>query len=283
MYPEADFKIAILDLYDGFPNQGMRGFHELLERYHQEHNIRFTWDVFDVRGADNLPGPDYDIYISSGGPGSPVDSVNDAWDKHYFELMEQLWEHNNSGTARKKFVFFICHSFQLMCRHYQLGQLSKRKSTSFGIFPVTRLPAGMTEPVFKNLPDPFYAVDSRDWQVTQPNDARFAELGCTMLAIEKARPHVPLERALMAVRFSPYFFGTQFHPEADPIGMDKYFHTEEKKSQVIGLHGEAKYHDMLAGLADPNKIMLTQSTVIPQFLDQAFQSLQAAVSGALVH
>lgn len=270
---KSHFKVAILDLYAGHPNQGMRGIQELLDHYRTQHNISFTWDVFDVRGADKYPGTDYDIYISTGGPGSPVDSVDEDWDKHYFQLIEQLWEHNESGGKPKKFVLFICHSFQLMCRHYGLGTISKRKSTSFGIFPMHRLPDGTGEPLFNHLPDPFYAVDSRDWQVTQPNQERLEQMGATLLAIEKERPHIPLERAIMAIRFSPYFFGTQFHPEADPIGMDKYFHTEEKKKQIIEDHGEDKYNDMLEGLADPNKILLTQGTIIPQFLDSAFQSL----------
>jgi imidazoleglycerol phosphate synthase glutamine amidotransferase subunit HisH len=31
------------------------------------------------------------------------------------------------------------------------------------------------------------------------------------------RDHVQYERAIMAVRFTDYFVGTQFHPEADPV------------------------------------------------------------------
>jgi len=43
---------------------------------------------------------------------------------------------------------------------------------------------------------------------------------------------------------------------------------------VIGEHGHDKYNEMLERLEDPDKIMHTQNTVIPNFLDQAVLSLQ---------
>ncbi|MDW8211614.1 MAG: GMP synthase, partial [Cytophagales bacterium] len=85
---------------------------------------------------------------------------------------------------------------------------------------------------------------------------------------------VNLERAVMAMRISNEFFGTQFHPEADPIGMSIYFQQEEKRQQVIQNHGLQKYQDMIAHLNDPDKILLTYSTILPTFLSQAINSLQ---------
>ena len=38
-------------------------------------------------------------------------------------------------------------------------------------FPIHMLEEGKSEPVFDGLNDPFYAVDSRDHQVIQPNHA----------------------------------------------------------------------------------------------------------------
>ena len=40
-------------------------------------------------------------------------------------------------------------------------------------------------------------------------------MGAKILCIEKERPHVPYERAVMGIRFNEYMIGTQFHPEAD--------------------------------------------------------------------
>jgi hypothetical protein len=126
-----------------------------------------------------------------------------------------------------------------------------------------------SELVFMGLKDPFYAVDSRDYQVIQPNHRRLREIGARILCIEKDRPHVPLERAIMAIRFNQWMVGTQFHPEADAIGMSMYLRTEEKKQVVIAAHGEEKWKSMIQHLEDPDKILYTQSHVLPNFLKQA--------------
>ena len=50
-------KVAILDMYDGTPNQGMRSIKEILDRY--QGVLQYT--VFDVRGANELPGIDLSL------------------------------------------------------------------------------------------------------------------------------------------------------------------------------------------------------------------------------
>ena len=271
-----EIKVAILDLYDGIANEGMRGFREILDRYRIKTGLNLSYEVFDIRKKVEVPGTDFDIYISSGGPGSPIDSEGTEWEKKYFQLIDKLEDHNLSNTSQKKHGFFVCHSFQLMCRKYRLGDINMRKSTSFGVLPVHKTHAAISEPVFDGLADPFYSVDSRLWQVINPDEKRFTELGMQLLAIEKERPHVDLPRAMMAIRFSDYFFSTQFHPEADAKGVKSLLLKEEKKNEVVAEHGLDKYNEMLEGLEDPDKIAHTQNTMIPNFLDQAVLSLQEA-------
>lgn len=169
-------------------------------------------------------------------------------------------------------MFLICHSFQLAVRHLSLGTLSKRRSTSFGIFPIYKAGDGYTDSLLTGLPDPFYAVDSRDYQITEPDEPRMNAMGATMLCLEKPRPHVPLDRAVMAIRFSDEIVGTQFHPEADNEGMLRYFLTDVKRNQVITNFGQQKYDEMVAYLQDPDKIALTESVVLPGFLRQAVRA-----------
>ncbi|QJD95525.1 GMP synthase [Mucilaginibacter robiniae] len=271
-----EIKIAILDLYDGQPNQGMRCFQEIVARYKISNHVNLSYQIFDVRKKEEVPGTEFDIYLSSGGPGSPIDSEGSNWETKYFNLIDQLEEHNQTTDGPKKHVFFVCHSFQLMCRRLQLGNVSLRRSPSFGVLPVNLVEGGLQDVIFEGLNDPFYAVDSRSWQVVHPNEEQFKATGATLLAIEKERPHIDLPRAIMAVRFNEYFVGTQFHPEADPVGMTAHLLNDEKKQQVVDEHGEAKYHEMIERLEDPDKILLTQTTMIPNFLDQAILSLQEA-------
>jgi GMP synthase-like glutamine amidotransferase len=267
-------RIAILDLYEGQANQGMRCIRQLIREFGEQFNLSITLDEFEVRLQQQVPDLSYDIYISSGGPGSPLESEGSEWEAKYFNWLEQVEQWNtDEQITNKKFVFFICHSFQLITRHYAIAQVAKRKSTAFGVFPVHMLPSGRREKVFEGLRDPFYVVDSRDYQVIQPDYTRMREMGAQVLCIEKYRPHVPYEQAIMGIRFSPYMIGTQFHPEADAHGMSIYLQTEERKKIVIENHGEEKWKSMIEGLNDPEKIMFTYAHVIPNFLRLAYEQL----------
>ncbi|RYU87244.1 GMP synthase [Mucilaginibacter terrigena] len=267
-----EVRVAILDLYDGVANEGMRGFRDILDRYKAQHGLDLSYQTFDVRRKAQVPDTSFDVYISSGGPGSPLDSEGTEWEKKYFRLIDKLEKHNRSDAPQKKHVFFVCHSFQLMCRKYGFGDINTRRSPSFGILPVHLTEAGRNEEVFEGLADPFYTVDSRSWQVINPDMERFKELGMEILALEKERPYVDLPRAIMAIRFNEYFFATQFHPEADAHGIKTMLLREDKKKEVINEHGESKYREMLERLDDPDKIAHTQSTIIPNFLDEAILS-----------
>ena len=268
-------RIAILDLYEGVANQGMRCIREILNQFAEMNQVDLHYTEFEVRLEKEVPGLDYDIYISSGGPGSPLDSEHSEWEKVYFKWLDKIEKFNdNHANVVKKQVFFICHSFQLACRHYNIAEVSKRKSTSFGVFPIHYLSDAEFDPIFEGLTDPFYVVDSRDYQVIQPNHNKFREMGASILAIEKNRPHVPLERAIMAVRFNDNMIGTQFHPEADAIGMSLYLQTTEKKETVISNHGEAKWQSMIDQLNDPDKIMNTYAHILPNFLAMAVGKME---------
>jgi homoserine O-succinyltransferase/O-acetyltransferase len=266
-------KVAILDMYNGAPNEGMRCIKTIAGRFLAQDGIVGQYDVFDVRQKNELPDLSYDIFISSGGPGDPVPCGED-WEKPFFEFLDQIWKYNIAAQkSEKKHLFLICHSFQMAAYHWNLGRVCKRKSTSFGIFPMSRTNAGVQETLFEDLPLRFYAVDSRDYQLIEPNQAALKKIGAKVLCIEKNRPHVNLERAIMAIRFSEQIFGTQFHPEADSEGMLRYFLKEEKKEAVVKIHGEKKYNDMVASLQDPDKIMLTESVILPSFLNHAAQQI----------
>ncbi len=266
MMSQSPVKVAILDLYDNHPNQGMRCIKEILEEFN------LPYSIYDVRAKNEIPALDYDIFISSGGPGNPL-PVHSDWEKKYFELIDSLHAHNLKKDTKKKYVFFICHSFQMVMHHFRLAQITKRKSPSFGVLPVHKTHEGLNENILKNLKEPFYIVDSREYQIVQPNRERMHKMGASILCIEKERHHVPLERAIMCVRFDKYFIGTQFHPEADVKGMILHYQNPEKVKQTIEAYGEAKYNTMIEGLNDAEKIKKTHSEVLPSFLKACLADL----------
>jgi homoserine O-succinyltransferase/O-acetyltransferase len=265
-------RVAILDLYEGVENQGMRCIRELLDYYAETNGLELIREEFDVRKALKVPDLSFDIYISSGGPGSPLDSEGTEWENLYFHWLKKVESYNNDDShINKKHVLFICHSFQLACRHYKVADVAKRKSTAFGVFPIHLLESAKEESLFQGLNDPFYAVDSRDYQVIKPHHNRLREMGATLLCIEKERPHVPLERAVMAIRFNKYMIGTQFHPEADAIGMTMYLKRDDKRQTVIDSYGFDKWKSMIDHLNDPDKILFTYSHIIPNFLKSSLR------------
>lgn len=263
-------KLAILDLNAGFPNQGMRCILDIVNSYSPYFNVQ----VFDVRSKCEIPSLDFDVYVSSGGPGSPLEG-DGVWDVKFYNLIQNIWDHNNQNTDQKKYMFLICHSFQMACNYFGLAELTRRKSTSFGVLPVHKTKAGSIDPLLITLPDPFYVVENRDWQIVQPNLNVFKEKGAQILALEKIRTHVEYERAIMAVRFSEEMVGTQFHPEADADGMKIHFSKAENREKVINNHSIQKYDSMMTQLDEEDKIALTQKTILPRFLEYAIDVLSS--------
>lgn len=263
-------RIAILDLNDGHANQGMRCIRQIIRQWSEENELNPEVVEFDVRQKNELPDTSFDIFISSGGPGDPLSSRFDDWDIAWNRWLSDMVRWNeNPANVQKKRVFLICHSFQLACRHFETAIVTRRRSTSFGVFPVHMLREAYDEPVFDGLRDPFYAVDSRDYQVVQPNHTILRNLGAEILCIEKNRPHVPYERAIMAIRFNEYMIGTQFHPEADAEGMSLHLQKDDRRQVVIENHGEEKLNSMLEQLNDPDKIRWTYAHILPNFLNES--------------
>src|SRR5450755_4193864 len=59
-------RVAILDLYEGRPNEGMRCIQQILQEYSQSKGFPVVSTIYDVRLKEELPDLSYDIYLSSG-------------------------------------------------------------------------------------------------------------------------------------------------------------------------------------------------------------------------
>jgi len=260
--------IAILDMYNGEPNQGMRCIIDIVNRF----TPFVSFKLFDVRGKCELPEIDqFDIYISTGGPGNPMEGDGE-WDIKYYAFIDAIVKWNNENPI-KKHVLFICHSFQMACKHFGLAEITKRNDTSFGVMSINKTKDGLNDLLFEGLADPFYAIDSRDYQVVQPKLSVFAKKGAKILSLEKIRDHVQYERAIMAVRFTDHLVGTQFHPEADPISFLSHLRNKEVKDKIRKMKGKRKFRNMLEDLVDDDKIYRTNETLIPNFLRSAITDL----------
>lgn len=263
-----EIKVALVDMNNHHVNQGMRNIKEISEAFKDNADEAVSIEVFDVRYKNEIPVVSgFDIFISSGGPGNPHKEGYE-WEEKYAAFLNEIWEHNKTHD-NKKFLFLICHSFQVASIHWGLGNICKRKSYSFGVMPIHKTREGSKDFLLQNLPQPFYAVDSRGYQFIEADNARLKEMGMKIMALEKVRPHIHLERAVMAIRFSDEIFGTQFHPEADPKGMLENLKDDKNREAMIENYGLEKYLQTVDRMDDPDKIILTQAQILPRFLQHA--------------
>jgi GMP synthase-like glutamine amidotransferase len=268
-----EIKVSVIDLYNNEVNEGMRCIKEIISAEDKRNGgPSVSFDIYETRYKGDVPSLDSDIYISSGGPGSPFEGEGTDWEKKYFTLLDEIWNHNQNNE-QKKYIFFICHSFQMMSRFFKFAEVTEREVKSFGVLPINRTDEGANDPILKDLSNPFYSADFRQFQVVQPNQKVFDELGAKVIATEIAPEEEKHERAIMGVRISNEIAGTQFHPEADPDSMIYHLKQQERKDHVVKLYGEKKYYEMIDLLEQPDKIKLTRKTILPTFLRTAIDEL----------
>jgi len=235
---------------DGSPNLGLRSIVDHVTAF----GDYYDFTIFDVRVKNELPDLSYDVFISSGGPGDP--RVGDGvWDLNYYAWLRSVVDHNAQQNSAKKFVFLICHSFQMGVLFFKTGALHQRFHISFGIFPCYLTGNGLDEDIFAGLPNPIYIADFRNYEVLWPRFESKTDFYPRVLAVEQLDVTQDRERAIMAIRFTPEIVGTQFHPEAYAEGMFQYFNQEERRLQVTTEH-----------VQHPKKIALTSKTILPNFL-----------------
>ncbi|MGC1632367.1 MAG: GMP synthase, partial [Gelidibacter sp.] len=139
--PKEKLKVAILDMNNNQANQGLRCIADIVNGFEDEVDFK----IFNVRAALEFPDTSYDIYISSGGPDSPLE--DGPWRIPYLNLVQQLWEFNEYSQHQKKYMFFICYSFQVVCDYFKLGVMKPRRSTSFGVLPIHKTKEGLKDPL----------------------------------------------------------------------------------------------------------------------------------------
>ena len=108
-------KVAILDLYEGHPNEGMRCLRNILRNFAKDNSMEVEWNEFDVRLRNEVPDMSYDLFISSGGPGSPLESRYTDWEEKYFGWLNEVERWNmNPANLQKKFVFLSVIHFNYL-------------------------------------------------------------------------------------------------------------------------------------------------------------------------
>ena len=109
-------RFAILDMNEGYPNQGMRCIRDIVYRWANEKQIELIYDVFEVRLKNELPDMSYDIYISSGGPGDPLSTRFEDWDIQWNKWLNETLRWNENPDNDQKKIRFLYLPFLPACQ-----------------------------------------------------------------------------------------------------------------------------------------------------------------------
>ena len=273
--PQIAIKVAVLDMNNGARNIGVRNIKRIVERF--SHRVRaahlqvdFEVDLFHVRDRNEVPDTTYDIYLCSGGPGSPLDDHGRECEIRFFNLIDQLIDHN-AAKDNKKFLFGICHSFQMMVKKFDVAKLTKRDQRKIGVVPIIKTREGERDMLFDGLDGKFYAFDNRDWQAVDPDLQKLKQIGAAVLSYEaNGRGY---GKAVTAIRYTPEIETVQFHPEAEKHGILMRLSDPHEKKEIVEMMGDAKFDELIQSLNNPEKLMRTYKTILPGFLWRAYNQL----------
>ncbi len=258
-------------------NQAMRCLRGLASHFFERvkrHNPDLPCELVEVSPRDtNNPIPrDCELYLSSGGPGSPFDGEGEPWVEDYSVFCDGLAEDASRGGAGQRAMFAICYSFEMVVRHFKVAHIGPRTERKFGVMPIYTTPEGQQHPLLAAFADRLFAFEHRNWEAIDLDESRLRSLGGQLLARE-SRDGVSKGRALLALDVAPGIEAVQFHPEADRAGVMNWVARPEQAAAFKATYGEVTYQAMLRTLDDPRRLARTYALVIPGWLTRRFNML----------
>ena len=144
--------ICLLDMNDGYPNQAMRCIGVLLRRFEalvhaKNPGLPFCVKHVSPRDLGHLPPRDADLYLSTGGPGSPYDGDGTPWYREYCRFLDDVAETAAAIPDRAPSLFAVCYSFEIAVRHFEIAKLGRRATTKLGVMPVYVTSEGRKHPL----------------------------------------------------------------------------------------------------------------------------------------
>ena len=270
-------RLCIVDMNNGHVNQAMRCFRGIAATFFERvrtYNPGLACEIAEVSPRDtNNPVPrDCDLYLSSGGPGSPFDGDGEPWTFDYNRFTDETVESSIRGGADQRSLFAVCYSFEMVVRHFAVAAVSPRGERKFGIMPVYMTTEGQQHPLLAAFGDRLFAFEHRNWEAVDLDERKLGALGGKVLALE-SRDGVSKGRAILGLDVAPGIEAVQFHPEADRAGVVNWISRPEQAAAFKATYGEFTYQAMLRTLDDPRRLARTYSLVIPGWLTRRFNAL----------
>lgn len=264
---------------NGHPNQAMRCFRVLIDGFFAKvrasnPNLDTSMLVVQPRNKHELPPQDCDLYLSSGGPGSPFEHDGEPWLDSYRAWLDSIVERNLRNEPAAPGLLGVCYTFELLIAHFGVARMAQRESRKFGVMPVYMTEEGMAHPLTTSFRDRLFAFENRSWEAIDLDEKKLRDLGGKVLARE-SRDGVSKGAGLLALDFAPGIEGTQFHPEAEKPGVIAWLRKREQAEAFIGAYGAITYQRMLRTLDNPERLAKTFTSLIPGWLTRRFNAAAA--------
>jgi GMP synthase-like glutamine amidotransferase len=269
--------VCLVDMNNGHVNQAMRCLRGIVYNFF-EHVRRSNPSLPCVLGevsprdTGNAVPRDYDLYISTGGPGSPYDGDGMPWVTDYSEFLDVVADSAIRGGAKQRAIFAICYSFEMVVRHFRIAAVVPRTERKFGVMPVYTTPEGQAHPLLRPFGDRLFAFEHRSWEAVDLDERKLSALGGELLARE-SRDGMSKGRAILGLDVTAGIEAVQFHPEADRPGVMNWVSRPEQAAAFKACYGEVTYQAMLRTLDDPRRLARTYALVIPGWMARRFNML----------
>lgn len=269
-------RIGLIDMNNGVPNQAIRSFRSIIAAFAERVRARnpglsVTTSHVQPRNLGEAPPADCDLYLSTGGPDSPVDGFKESWAPSIRSFIDRIVDGQLQRGSTAPSLFAVCYSFELTVMHFGLAEMIPRER-KFGIMPVYPTEEGLASPIFAPFGDRLFVWEHRSWQAVELNEKRLKELGGTLLARESRDGHSK-GRGLMAFHFAQGVDGTIFHPEADRPGVLNWLERPEQAKAVIETYGELVYKRMCKTIDDPTRLARTYALLLPGWMARTFNAM----------
>jgi GMP synthase-like glutamine amidotransferase len=268
-------RVGLVDMNNGHENQAMRCLRLIATQFHAhaaKWNPGLELQVVHVSPRDKgeLPPEDCDMYLSSGGPGSPYEDDAKAWVAGYSRFLDNVIDETVARGAAARAVFAVCFSFEMIIRHFKVAEMAPRAARKFGVMPIYTTAEGRAHPLLASFGERLFAFEHRNWEAVGLDDSVLARNGGKLLARESREGRDDKGEAVMGLDCAPGIECVQFHPEADRPGVVAWVARPDQAAAFKEAYGEETYERMLKTLDDPSRLARTFAMLIPGWMVRKF-------------
>jgi GMP synthase-like glutamine amidotransferase len=167
--------MCIVDMNDGHENSGdpllSPALHGVSQARSQDQppTSSSSFEHVSVRDKNEMPSRDCDLYVSSGGPGSPFDGDGKPWVKGYCDFLDHVADDNQRRGVNAKALFGVCYTYEMMVRHFDVCHDDARAdSRKFGVMPIYTTAYGREHSLLAPFRDRLFAFEHRNWEADRP-------------------------------------------------------------------------------------------------------------------